>query len=154
MLTGCTADNLGANAATSNASTAGTPVAARQLKQFPIVTESKYPTVGLKEYVLITDNLQRDRAEAEVVIQTKIELPHAMQTKKREDFEAVLGRNYVFRAHDEFFDREGYISNRVADPAKVKQADYRNVVIQFITPDRALVTYSNVIEDQPGRRGA
>ena len=35
----------------------------------------------------------------------------------------------------------------------MKQADYRNVVVQFIG-DRALVTYSNIVEDQPGGPGA
>jgi len=39
-------------------------------------------------------------------------------------------------------------------PYKVKQVDYRNVVVQFIAGGRALVTYSNIVEDQPGGSGA
>jgi len=98
---------------------------------------------------LITDDLERDRSEAEAVIQTKIELPHAMQTKERNHFESILSKGFIFQAADGFFDRDGYINNRVGDPSKVRQADYRNVVVQFIG-DRALVTYSNIVEDEPG----
>ena len=123
-------------------------------KEHKLSIRSEHPSVGLNEYVLITDDLERDKAEADAVIQAKIGLPYAMQTKDRKDFEAVLARNLIFRGEDEFFDREGYIANRVGDPSKVKSADYRNVVVQFITPERALVTYSNIVEDQPGGPGA
>jgi hypothetical protein len=78
-----------------------------------MTTASKYPTVGLKDYALVTDDLARDRADAEAVIQTKIGLPNAMQTKAREDFEPILASNFSMRAPGEFYDREGYISNRV-----------------------------------------
>lgn len=122
-------------------------------RPFTLTTQSKYPTVGLKDYVLITNDLERDRAKAEAVVQAKLELPRAMQTKRREDFERVLARNYTFRAPDEFFDRAGYIENRVGDPSKVKWVEYRNVVVQFIG-DWALITYSNVVEDEPGGLGA
>jgi hypothetical protein len=88
-------------------------------------------------------------------MRTKLGLPRAMQTKRREDFEAIIGSDYSFRGEDEFYpDREAYVANRVGDPSKVKQADYRNVVVQFITPDLALVTYSNLVEDEPGGPGA
>lgn len=137
-----------------NGSTSSKTAPRGAVKEHRLSIRSDHPTVGLNEYVLISDDLDRDRAEAEAVIQAKIGLPYAMQTKERKDFEAVLGRNYIFRGEDEFFDREGYIENRVNDPSKVKSADYRNVVVQFITPEQALVTYSNIVEDQPGGPGA
>jgi hypothetical protein len=139
------------------ADASGSPATVSQMssvKQFPVKAQPTHPTVGLTDYVLITDNFERDKAEAEAVIQAKIGLPYAMQTKKLEDFESILARKFVFRGEDEFFDREGYIANRVGDPERVKSADYRNVVVQFITPERALVTYSNIVEDQPGGPGS
>lgn len=137
----------------SNAANAKVEDPSGPLKRHLIAFEEIYPTVGLKDYALVTDNLERDRPEANAVINAKIGLPHAMQTKKREDFEAVLGRTFTFTSQDEFFDREGYIANRVGDPSKVKRADYRNVTVQFIG-GRAMVTYSNIVEDQPGGPGA
>lgn len=150
LATGC-AERASSNAPPTDAASPG-PV-----KRHIIPFGEIHPTVGLKEYTLVTDDLERDRPEADEVVRVKIGLPHAMQTKRREDFEAVLGRDFVFTAIDEHFDdREAYISNRVVDPSKVKQADYRNVTVQFIgaTRDRALVTYSNIVEDEPGGPGA
>lgn len=125
-----------------------------QVSSHKLTTLSKYPSVDLHEYTLITRDLERDRSEADSIIQTKMELPHAMQTKVRSDFERILARDFVFQGGDEFFDREGYIANRVADASRVKQADYRNVVVQFVSSERALVTYSNIVEDEPGGPGA
>ena len=131
-----------------------TAPAARKMEKHRVPMEPVHPTVGLPEFTLVTDDPQRDREDAVNVIRAKIGLPRAMQTKERKDFEAVLGPRFTMTAKDEFFDREGYINNRVGDPAKVKQADYRDVVLQFIGRDRALVTYSNIVEDQPGGPGA
>lgn len=153
LYSGCTGDRPETTYAPSNHEPARSSTSI-QKKQFPIAYRSKYATVSLKEYVLISDDLERDRAEAQAVVQAKMELPRAMQTKDRKDFENILARNFVFRSEDEFFDRSGYINNRVEDPSKVKQADYRNMAVQFITPERALVTYSNLVEDQPGGPGA
>lgn len=125
----------------------------RRMQAFALTTQSRYPSVGLREYTLITDDLERDRAEAEAVLQAKMELPRAMHTKEREHFEQALGRDFTLHAKDEFFSREGYIRNRVEDPSHVRRADYRNVTVQLIG-DLALVTYSNVVEDEPGGRGA
>ena len=152
-LTGCTGSDAISSNAADYSNTAMPPKTVAILKQYKLTTEPKYPKVGLKEYTLITDDLERDRSIAEAVIQAKIGLPHAMQTKQRTDFEAVLARNFMFRGENEFYDREGYISNRVGDPIKVKQVDYRNVAVQLYG-DRALVTYSNIAEDEPGGPGS
>lgn len=125
----------------------------RAVRQVVLSTVSPYPSVELSEYTLVTRDFERDRARAEAVVQAKMRLPYAMHTKQRKHFEIALAHGFTFRAADEFFDREAYISNRVADASKVKRAEYRNVVVQFIG-DFALVTYSNVVEDQPGGPGA
>ncbi len=157
FITACLSACNGSDAISSNAgdysNTATQPETVAILKQFNLTTEPKYPNIGLKEYTLITDDLERDRAIAEAVIQAEIGLPHAMQTKQRPDFEAVMAKNFMFRAENEFFDREGYISNRVGDSSKVKQVDYRNVAIQLYG-DRALVTYSMIVENEPGGSGS
>jgi hypothetical protein len=135
---------------TTGKKSASAPKAVRPLQQFKLTIVPKYPNIGLKEYVLISDDLERDRADAEAVIQLKFEAVRAMQTKLRENFEPYLARNFIFRSNDQFFDRNEFINNRVlANPMKVKQADYLNVVVQFIG-DIALVTYSNIVESQPG----
>ena len=153
FFSGCTGSETVSSNAADYSKPAMQPKTAAVLEQFKLTTEPKYPKVGLKEYTLITDNLERDRSIAEAVIQAKIGLPHAMQTKQRPDFEAVLARNFMFRGENEFYDREGYISNRVGDPIKVKQVDYKNVAVQLYG-DRALVTYSNIAEDEPGGPGS
>ena len=132
---------------------ASAPEPVSPLKQFKLTSVPKYPNAGLKEYVLISDDLERDRADAEAVIQTKVELVRAMQTKLREHFEPSLAPDFIFHGKDEFFDRNAYIDNRVGDPLKVKQADYQNVVVRFIG-NIALVTYSNIVQAQPGGPGA
>ena len=152
-LSGCAASGLVSSNAPTNTQTRNQSKSSAPVMQFKLATDSKYPTVVLKEYTLISDDLERDRRDADAVIRTKAGLPYAMQTKQRADFEGILAKNFTFRGESEFFDREGYISNRVGDPAKVKQADYRNVVVQFFG-ERALVTYSNIVEDQPGGPGS
>ena len=153
MMTFACANQARSKAEIPNAADSKAEAPAGPLKRHIVSFDEVYPAVSLKEYALVTDNFERDRPEADAVIKAKIGLPHAMQTKKREDFDAVLGRIFTFTSQDEFVDREGYIANRVGDPSKVKQADYRSVTVQFID-GRALVTYSNIVEDQPGGPGA
>ena len=120
------------------------PVAAHKL-----TTQSKYPAVGISEYTLITDNVDGQRADAEAIMQAKTEWPRAMQTKERADFDKVLGRGFTLHESSGFMDRQAYIDNRVGDPTKVKSAVYENLVLQ-IFPDHALLTYHNLVEDEPG----
>ena len=58
------------------------------------MTKSKYPTVGIKEYTLTTDDLEAQRADAEAIMQVKIEVPCAMQTKDPARFDRVLARKF------------------------------------------------------------
>lgn len=124
----------------------------RGVRQVLLSTVSPFPSVKLSEYTLVTQDVENDRAKAEAVVQAKMLLPFAMHTKKRSDFERALAHDFSFRGETEFYDREAYISNRLADLSKVKRADYQNLVVQFIG-DFALVTYSNVVEDEPGGGG-
>ena len=89
---------------------------AQPTQQFQLKSVPKYPNVGLKEYVLISDDLERDWANAEAVMQAKVELVRAMQTKSREHFEPCLALDFKFRSEDQFFGRREYIDNRIGDP--------------------------------------
>jgi hypothetical protein len=121
----------------------------RTFSQVKLVTQSKYPTVGIREYTLITDDVEARRADAEAIMQVKIEIPRAMQTKDPAQFDRILARNFTFRGEEEFFNRDDYIKNRVTSPNRVKTADYQNIVLQFFG-DYALLTYRNIVEDEPG----
>ena len=132
----------------------GTAAAApKTLSQVQLVTKSKYPTVGIREYTLITDNVEAQRADAEAIMQVKIELPRAMQTKDPAQFDRVLARDFIFRGEDEFYTRADYIRDRTSGEGRVKTADYQNLVLQFFG-DVAMLTYRNIVEEEPGGPGA
>lgn len=82
-------------------------------------------------------------------MQAKMDWPRAMQTKERSDFEKILAKNFTLHSPEGFADRAAYIENRVSDPSKVKTAGYDNLVLQLFT-DHAILTYNNVVEDEPG----
>lgn len=119
-------------------------------KQVTLTTRSQYPQVRLSSYTLICeDDLERRKAEAEAVMQIKIELPRAVQTKETNRFERILARDFVFRGEDEFYGRADYIRARVNNKDTVVTADYDNVVLQFLG-DMAFLTYRNTVVIEPG----
>ncbi len=121
----------------------------RQTKRATLVTHSKYPQVKLRSYTLIADDIDAKRSDAEAVMQVKIELPRAVQTKDVERFERILARNFVFHAIDEFFGRADYIRARAHNKDTVMTAEYENVVLRFMG-DLAFLTYRNTVVDEPG----
>jgi hypothetical protein len=139
FLTGC-----GANESTS-AEPAGDQPKAKSATQVTLMARSKYPQVRLSSYTLISDDVEATKADAEAVMQVKIELPRAVQTKEADKFERILARNFVFRANDEFYNRADYIRARVNNKDTVLTADYENVVLQFI---------DDVVPDVPEYCGA
>ncbi len=119
-------------------------------RQVTLTTRSQYPQVRLSTYTLICDDdLEARKAEAEAVMQVKIELPRAVQTKEADRFERILAREFVFRANDQFYDRADYIRERANNKDTVMTADYENVVVHFMG-DIALVTYRNIVVMEPG----
>jgi len=70
----------------------------KTFSQVRLVTESKYPSVRIKEYTLITTNAEAQRADAEAIMQVKMEVPRAMQTKDPAQFNRVLARDFIFRS--------------------------------------------------------
>ena len=121
----------------------------KTFSQVQLATESKYPSVGIKQYTLITDNLEAQRADAEAIMQVKIEVPRAMQTKDPAQFDRALARDFIFRSEDQFHNRADYIRDRTTGEDRVKTADYQNLVLQFFG-EVAVLTYRNIVEDEPG----
>jgi ketosteroid isomerase-like protein len=114
-----------------------------------LTTTSKYPAVAISEYTLLTDDLERQRSDAEAIMQAKIDWPRAMQTKDPADFEKVLGKNFIHHGSAGLMDRQAYLKDRLGNPSKVKTAVYDNLVLQ-IFPDHAILTYHNIVEEEPG----
>ncbi len=143
LLVGCVAqENILAQAADKSGTTS--------VREMTLTTKSRYPQVRLSSYTLIYDDKEGPRKdEAEAVMQVKIELPRAVQTKDAERFGRILARDFVFRAEDQSYGRADYIRERVNNKDTVITADYENVVLQFIA-NVALLTYRNVVVMESG----
>lgn len=116
-------------------------------RQVVIQLANSDSVVDLTTVTLITRNPLADSAEAIRIIKVKRAWPLAMHTRKADDFERILGQDFVFRAEDEFFDRTGYIHDRVAGRDTVGHVRYENLVLQ-IMDDMALLTYRNHVRSQ------
>lgn len=103
--------------------------------------------VDLTTFTLITNDLTRDSADAFRIMAVKRAWPKAMHTREADDFDRILARDFVFRAEGEFFDRAGYIKDRVAGRDTVGHVRYENLVLQFMG-DMALLTYRNHVRSQ------
>ena len=66
----------------------------KRSSQVQLTTESKYPSVRIKKYTLITDNVDAQRADAEAILQVKMEVPRAMQTKDPAQFNRGAGAGF------------------------------------------------------------
>lgn len=117
----------------------------KQHTQVTVNMDRPSANVDIIKYVLITDDFQSDRAEADAIMRLRGKLPLAMQTKDAALFDSILARDFTFRAADEFWNREEYIRNRTAEDETVGTARYENVVLQLFG-DMALSTYRNAVE--------
>jgi Domain of unknown function (DUF4440) len=142
FLTGCGANDRSIESSTDKAE-------AKPATQVTFTTRSKYPQVRLSSYTLLSDDVEARKADAEAVMQVKIELPRAVQTKEADRFDRILARNFVFRTDDQFYNRADYIRARANNKDTVRTAAYENVVLQFIG-DIAFLTYRNVVVVEPG----
>lgn len=117
----------------------------RQYKQVTINLERRSSNVDISSYVLITDDIESDRGDAEAIMRLRAKLPLAVQTKDASLFDRVLASGYTFRAADEFWNREPYIRTRVDSSESVGTAHYENLVLQFFG-DVAVSTYRNAVQ--------
>jgi len=101
-------------------------------EQVVIKEENNTPTVDIANYTLITDGVTDRKADAREILQVKRKWPLAMQTKDRALFNSILAKNFTFKGSDQFYNREDYITDRVADANwKITAVKYENMVLQF-----------------------
>ena len=113
--------------------------------QESVTLDRPSPNVDIDRYVLITDDVEADRGDADAIMRLRSNLPLAVQTKDAALFDRILARSFTFRAADEFWNRQQYIRKRVAEPETVGSARYENLVLQLFG-DVAVSTYRNVVE--------
>ena len=124
----------------------------RQYRQVTVSVERPSSNVDITSYVLITEDVEANRGDAEAIMRLRAKLPQAVQTKDAALFDRILARGFTFRAADEFWNREEYIRTRVETTETVGQARYENVVLQLFG-EMAVSTYRNVVQrkDPAGR---
>jgi hypothetical protein len=105
-----------------------------------------HPTVRIAEYNLITDDIDRDSAEADALIQEKFILPLAMQKHDPSLFDSSLTNDFTSRSENEFFDRRAYIEDRVKGKWLISDVHYENVVLQFFG-HLGVLTYRNIVKE-------
>ena len=105
------------------------------------------PTVDIANYTLITNDLQRDSANAREIIKAKVILPLAMQGHDARLFDSVLAKDFISQGEDEFFDRNEYIQNRVNGKWMISDVRFENLVLQFFG-DLGILTYRNKVTEK------
>ncbi|MEP6713193.1 MAG: nuclear transport factor 2 family protein [Ferruginibacter sp.] len=111
------------------------------------------PTVDIKNFTLITNNVKADSTEAIEILKVKRNWPLAMQRKDSALFESILAKDFTFHAGYEFYaNRTDYISNRITGTWTIDTVRYHNLVLQFFGTT-ALLTYYNTLNgtDSVGR---
>lgn len=102
-------------------------------------------TIIIPGLTLITDNYEKEKSDALEILQLKHKFPLAMQTKSKEIFEEIFAVDFVFRADDEFFNREDYINDRINGTWEIDTVKYQNLALQFFG-DKAVLTYKNILD--------
>ena len=111
-----------------------------------LITEANLtPTVDIKNYTLITNNVYPDSINATEILQLKRSLPLAMQRKDSALFDSILSTDFTYRGEDEFYkNRKDYIRNRVNARWTIDTVQYQNLVLQFFG-EIAILTYRNTL---------
>lgn len=113
-----------------------------------LTEDNTTPSVDLSKFTLVNDP-NRDRMDdAKEIIEIKRKWPLAMQSLNPLEFDAILGKNFTFKASDEFFTRDDYIKNRTTpDEWKITYVKYDNVTLQFFG-DTGVLSYVNRITNK------
>lgn len=121
-------------------------------QQIKINEENITPTVDIKSFVLITNDRTKDSMEAREILKVKRNFPLAMQQKDSSLFEQILATGFIFRADDEFFNRDEYIQNRIHGTWTIDTVRYENLAMQCFG-EMAVLTYKNSLNgsDDAGR---
>jgi hypothetical protein len=104
-------------------------------------------TVGITNYTLITNNLQRDSAIAREIIKAKMILPLAMQKHDLKLFDSTLSKDFLYQGEEAFFNRAEYIKDRVNGKWTISDVRYENLVLQFFN-EYGILTYRNKVKEK------
>ena len=112
-----------------------------------IMTEAGLtPTVDIKNYTLITNNIKADSINAMEILRLKRSLPLAMQRKDSALFDNILATDFTYRGEDEFYkNKKDYIHNRINANWTIDTVKYQNLVLQFFG-EIAVLTYRNTLD--------
>jgi len=103
------------------------------------------PTIDIKDYTLITNNVKEDSIESIEIMKVKKILPLAMQKHDSTLFESILSKDFTFRATNQFFTRNDYIANRIIGTWTIDTVKFKNLVLQFFN-GTAVLTYYNILD--------
>ena len=113
----------------------------------------KYPidinaqTVGITTYTLITNNLEKDSAEARQLLKAKVILPLAMQKHDAKLFDSTLAADFIYQGEEAFFNRAEYIEDRVKAKWMISDVQYENLVLEFFD-GYGILTYRNKVKEK------
>lgn len=102
-------------------------------------------TIIIPGLTLITNNFEKEKNDALEILGLKHKFPLAMQTKSKEILAEIFAENFVFRADDEFFNRQDYINDRISGTWEIDTVTYQNLALQFFG-DKAVLTYKNTLD--------
>ena len=105
------------------------------------------PTVGIKGYTLITNNLKKDSIEARQLLSAKVLLPLAMQRHDEKLFDSTLAADFIYQGEEAFFNRAEYIHDRVKAKWMISDVQYENLVLEFFN-GYGILTYRNKVKEK------
>lgn len=104
-------------------------------------------TVGIHNYTLISNNLEKDSIEAREIIKAKVLLPLAMQKHDAALFDSTLASNFLYQGEEAFFNRSEYIKDRVNGKWMISDVQYENLVLEFLD-NYGILTYRNKVTEK------
>lgn len=120
---------------------------AKIFQQVKFSIDVKEPTVGIYNYTLITDNLERDSINAREIIHAKVLLPLAMQRHDLVLFDSILSTNFLYQGEEAFLNRSEYIMDRVNAKWMISDVQYENLVLEFFD-NYGVLTYRNKVKEK------
>jgi Domain of unknown function (DUF4440) len=116
-----------------------------EYQQIIIEEANLTPTVDIKNYTLITNNIGFDSINAIEILKLKRSLPLAMQRKDSTLFDNILSIDFTYTGEDEFYkNKKDYIHNRINAKWTIDTVKYQNLVLQFFN-EVAILTYRNIL---------
>jgi ketosteroid isomerase-like protein len=115
-------------------------------QQIKIKEPNLTPTVDIKDFTMISNNLKQDSIDAIEILKVKRNLPLTMQKKNKALFESILSKNFTYRGEDEFYkNSQDYIQNRVNATWTIDTVRFQNLTLQFFG-EIVVLTYRNTLK--------